>query len=602
MKKVLPILVLFLMAISANAQQFKWKEVKPSMTSVPEDFYEGTTKSDAEELLNNDFMAEGAIYGANNNGVFNVLHWDDDWENFIDETLTWDAILESGLMYQYPAGENTGGGGESTEKTLEINGSSDTNFNNLFEDGDVFDKVTVNRHMSRYLADGTTKKWHTLSLPFAMKAEQVAANFGQGAQLLKLSEIDDVFFRFTTASDIEYGGLYLLQLGDLDEDVEKIEVSGEVTMSTIYDMFDTRFNIITAKKTTYVDNMMSTCYMVLDNELVFIDDEEEASSTEWYVESFDESSTQLYLDMDGTLVPEMKVTEYQVTFIADGVVISDEKLSFGAEITVPQAPEKEGYSFFSWGDVPETVPASDLTFTAQYLINRYEVVFVAGEDTIYYANQSYQSTINIPSDPQVEGYTFTGWSPEVDSTVPSHNVTYTALLTPNQYQVTFIADNTVIYDEKQEYGSAITAPTAPEKEGYTFISWGEVAETVPAGDVTYTAEYEINKYTVKFVDEDGTVYSSESLDYGSSITAPDAPTKEGFEFVGWTPEVDTTVPAKDVEYTATWKEIYVDAIAELSNDSNAEYYTTNGIRISAPRKGFNIVKFSNGQVKRIYVK
>lgn len=127
---------------------------------------------------------------------------------------------------------------------------------------------------------------------------------------------------------------------------------------------------------------------------------------------------------------------------------------------------------------------------------------------------------------------------------------------------------------------------------------------MPAEAVTVTGSFTVNKYNVKFVDEDGKVYSSESVEYGSAITAPATPTKEGYEFTGWTPEVASTVPAKDVTYTATWKENVpvVDAIAGVSVETGAEYYTANGVRLAAPRKGVNIVKLANGQVKKVYVK
>ena len=66
----------------------------------------------------------------------------------------------------------------------------------------------------------------------------------------------------------------------------------------------------------------------------------------------------------------------------------------------------------------------------------------------------------------------------------ANDITTHATFTANRYLVTFIIDEEVIAADSLEYGSAIVAPEAPQREGYTFDGWGEVAETVPAGDVT----------------------------------------------------------------------------------------------------------------------
>lgn len=302
-----------------------------------------------------------------------------------------------------------------------------------------------------------------------------------------------------------------------------------------------------------------------------------------------------------TYTAEYSVNKYKVTFVADGQVVSEQSLDFGSSITTPSAPSKEGYSFISWGEVASTVPAEDVTYTADFRINKYTVTFVADGTKVKEETLEFGSAITVPEAPAKEGYTFKSWG-DVASTVPAKDVTYTAEYTTNQFKVTFVIDGATVKEETLDFGASITAPEAPTKEGYTFAGWTEAPATMPAEDVTVTGSYTINKYTVKFVDEDGTVYSSESVDFGSAITAPAAPTKDGFEFTGWTPEVASTVPANDVTYTATWKEVVVDAIAGISVEAGATYYTTNGARISAPRKGVNIVKFANGQVKKVYVK
>ena len=100
------------------------------------------------------------------------------------------------------------------------------------------------------------------------------------------------------------------------------------------------------------------------------------------------------------------------------------------------------------------------------------------------------------------------------------------------------------------YGTEIVAPEAPEKEGYTFDGWGEVAATVPASDVTYEGTYTVNVYNVYYYVGDELVHTAE-VAYGETI--PEyvyEPTTGGNEFLGWIGDTYETMPAHDVTYTA----------------------------------------------------
>ena len=73
----------------------------------------------------------------------------------------------------------------------------------------------------------------------------------------------------------------------------------------------------------------------------------------------------------------------------------------------------------------------------------------------------------------------------------------------------------------------------PAREGYTFLGWEpKVDETVPAHDVTYRAQWQVNKYTLSFDSNGGTDVAAISQDYGTEVTAPAAPTREGYTFLG----------------------------------------------------------------------
>lgn len=313
---------------------------------------------------------------------------------------------------------------------------------------------------------------------------------------------------------------------------------------------------------------------------------------------------------DVTYTADFVINEYKVAFVADGNTLSQDVISYGALIVPPAAPEKEGYTFKGWDNGfvqgSTTVPATDITYTAEYSVNQYKVTFVVDGTTVKEENLDFGSAISAPSAPTKDGYEFLRWDPEfiTGAKVPAKDVTYNAVFGKDAFVITYMLDGQVYTTSKVEFGTAVTAIESPVKEGYTFSGWSGVPATMPAEAVTVTGSFTVNKYNVKFVDEDGKVYSSESVEYGSAITAPAAPTKDGYEFTGWTPEVASTVPAKDVTYTATWKENVpvVDAIAGVSVETGAAYYTANGVRLSAPRKGVNIVKLANGQVKKVYVK
>ena len=239
------------------------------------------------------------------------------------------------------------------------------------------------------------------------------------------------------------------------------------------------------------------------------------------------------------------VNSYTVTFKIGDEVIYAESLPYGSKITAPEAPAKEGHTFAGWGGVAATVPAMDVTYEGHYDVNYYTVTFNLDGEVIYSESLPYGSNISVPEAPAKEGYTFAGWG-NVAATVPAKDVTYTGTYTVNNYTVTFKIGDEVIYSESLPYGSKITAPEAPAKEGHTFAGWGEVAATVPAMDVTYAGSYTVNYYTVTFK-IGGEVIYSESLPYGSPIVAPEAPAVEGKVFSGWG-KVAETVPAMDVTY------------------------------------------------------
>ena len=244
-------------------------------------------------------------------------------------------------------------------------------------------------------------------------------------------------------------------------------------------------------------------------------------------------------------VASFKLKKYTVTFEVDGKVVEQKAIEYGATITPPAAPAKEGHTFAGWSNLPTTMPGKDITVTGTYTVNKYTVTFKIDDKVIYAESLPYGSKITAPEAPAKEGYTFNGWG-AVATTVPAKDVTYSSSYTVNKYVLTFIADGITIKTEQVAYGTKITAPEAPAKEGHTFDSWKDLPATMPAKDVTTHATYTVNNYTVTFKIEGEVIYS-ESLPYGSKITAPEAPAVDGKVFSGWG-KVAETVPAMDVTY------------------------------------------------------
>ena len=160
------------------------------------------------------------------------------------------------------------------------------------------------------------------------------------------------------------------------------------------------------------------------------------------------------------------------------------------------------------------------------------------------------------------GYTFGGWN-KADGTAWDYasdkvtdNITLYAKWAENTYTITFdTAGGSEIAPITQEYGTVITAPEAPTREGYTFIGWDkEIPTTMPAENMTVTAQWEINRYTITFDTAGGSEITPITQDYGTAITAPADPTREGYTFMGWDREIPTTMPAENITLKARWKD------------------------------------------------
>lgn len=166
-----------------------------------------------------------------------------------------------------------------------------------------------------------------------------------------------------------------------------------------------------------------------------------------------------------------------------------------------------------------------------------------------------------PDVPSRQGYQFTDWyldDTKYDfDTAVTGDMTLTAKWTANSYTIAFDTNGGSDIDPiTQDYGTQIIAPANPTREGYTFIGWDKaIPATMPAGDMTITAQWRINQYTITFDTDGGSEIAPITQDYGTAITAPADPTREGYTFIGWDKEIPATMPAENITLKAKWKDI-----------------------------------------------
>lgn len=153
--------------------------------------------------------------------------------------------------------------------------------------------------------------------------------------------------------------------------------------------------------------------------------------------------------------------------------------------------------------------------------------------------------------------------------VPADVTALTVQWTAPTYTVTLNTNGSTINSGNvtgYTYGVGATLPTADDMTytGHTFKGWYD-NESLTGSPVTaiggtetgnkeYWAKWEINQYTITVKPENGKADITITQDYGTAITAPEAPTREGYAFMGWDREIPTTMPAENITLKARWKD------------------------------------------------
>ena len=224
----------------------------------------------------------------------------------------------------------------------------------------------------------------------------------------------------------------------------------------------------------------------------------------------------------------------------------------GAAATAPADPEREGATFLGWDrEIDEVLEPMDVK--ARFAVNTYTVIFQDWDGTQIGDPQivEHGSAAVAPADPVREGYAFSGWAPDFSSVTA--DLTVTASYTINTFTVVFLGWEGAELDRQTvEWRHAAVAPEVPAQPGYTFTGWDKTFESITK-DTTVTAQFEqgaVSTYTVKFVDFDGSVISEQTVAEGKSAVAPADPAREGHDFTGWDKAFDNITA--DTTVTATY--------------------------------------------------
>ncbi len=291
------------------------------------------------------------------------------------------------------------------------------------------------------------------------------------------------------------------------------------------------------------------------------------------------------------------VNKYVIRFLnEDGTELQSEELEYGSvpvykgEVPTKQPTAQYTYTFNGWdSEIGEVTGSKDYTATYTSTVNKYLITFenyngeeLQSSEVEYGQTPSYTgATPEKPADAEFT-YTFSDWSPEVVSVVGAQTYTAQFSSTVNKYVVRFLnEDGTELQSEELAYGAtpAYTGET-PTKDAtaqytYTFNGWdSEIAEVTGAKDYTATYTPTTNKYTVRFLNDDGTELQSEKLAYGATPAyTGETPTKEAtaqytYTFAGWDSEITEVTGAKD--YTATYSPTTNKYVVRFLNEDGTE--------------------------------
>lgn len=289
-----------------------------------------------------------------------------------------------------------------------------------------------------------------------------------------------------------------------------------------------------------------------------------------------------------TVYVKWTINKYTVTFMdGEKVLATFTNVTHGDTVTAPEVPEKDGKTFKGW-DKPFDNVTSDLTINAVYDVDTFTVTFKDGEKVLETQTVEYEAAATAPDTARLsppEGMHFAKW--DKDFSKVTEDIEVSAVYEPNEYSVIFKNGETTLKTEMVKHGFAATAPNVYDTATKKFVGWDKSFDNVTS-DIIVNAKWETKKFTLTFINFDGTSVYTEEVEYGASIdshfeTADSAATYDAtiLDYVGWYDKSDTektiiddfselTMPTRDLTYVLKLS-LMDSAIGEFTVNTPADF-------------------------------
>lgn len=292
-----------------------------------------------------------------------------------------------------------------------------------------------------------------------------------------------------------------------------------------------------------------------------------------------------------TVYVKWTINKYTVTFMdGEKVLETFTNVPHGDTVTAPEVPKKDGKTFSKW-DKDFSKVTSDLTINAVYDVNTFTVTFKDGEKVLETQTVEYEAAATAPDTARLsppEGMHFAKW--DKDFSKVTEDIEVSAVYELNVYTVIFKNGETTLKTEMVKHGFAATPPNVYDTATEKFVGWDKPFDNVTS-DLTVNAKWETKKFTLTFINFDGTTVYTAEVEYGASIsdhfeTADSAATYDDtiLDYVGWYDQSDTektiiddfselTMPTRDLTYVLKLR-LMDSAIGEFKVNTPADFTFT----------------------------
>lgn len=218
-----------------------------------------------------------------------------------------------------------------------------------------------------------------------------------------------------------------------------------------------------------------------------------------------------------TVYVKWTINKYTVTFM-DGEKVLEPftNVPHGSAVTAPEVPKKDGKTFVGWDKKFDNV-TSDLTINAVYDVDTFTVTFKDGEKVLETQTVEYEAAAIAPDTARLsppEGMHFANW--DKDFSKVTEDIEVSAVYELNDYTVIFKNGDTTIKTETVKHGFAATAPNVFDSATEKFVGWDKPFDKVTS-DIIVNAKFETKKFTLTFINFDGTTVYTAEVEYGASI-------------------------------------------------------------------------------------